>query len=82
MTKTTPEPPERIYGWLETQLSIARHYGGCSYEGFDYVIDAIRPDPPLVRVDVLARENKAKALEARARRLAIKQQAKAQGNLI
>ncbi len=25
--------PERIYGWLDTQLSIARHYGGCKYNG-------------------------------------------------
>ena len=34
-----PHPPERIYNWLDTQLSIARHYGGCTYQGFRYVTD-------------------------------------------
>ena len=30
--------PHRIYGWLNTQLSIARHYGGCEMNGKSYAI--------------------------------------------
>lgn len=30
--------PHRIYGWLESQLSIARHYGGCTINGKTYRI--------------------------------------------
>lgn len=30
--------PHRIYGWLNTQLSIARHYGGCEINGKSYAI--------------------------------------------
>lgn len=37
MQKQTTEP-HRIYGWLNTQLSIARHYGGCEINGKSYAI--------------------------------------------
>jgi len=60
-----PEPPERIYGWLGTQFSIARHYGGLKYQGVDYQIDYLSVDKPLVRVDVLAREAKARKDESK-----------------
>lgn len=30
--------PNRIYGWLNSQLSIARHYGGCEINGRSYAI--------------------------------------------
>lgn len=50
--------PERIYGWLDTQLSIARHYGGCKYNGHDYSIALNEEGQPLVRIDVLKRERK------------------------
>ena len=53
-----PNAPERIYGWLNTQLSIARHYGGCKYNGHDYCIAPNEAGQPLVRVDVLKRERK------------------------
>lgn len=53
------KPPERIYGWLNTQMSIARHYGGLKYQGYDYVIAYEEPDQPLVRVDVVKKEAKA-----------------------
>lgn len=56
LTKT----PERIYGWLDTQLSIARHYGGLSYNGKHYVVAYNEEGTPLVRSDVLAAEQKAK----------------------
>ena len=69
-------PPERIYGWLDSQLSLARHYGGCTYQGYDYVIDPIRPDPPLVRVDVLAREAKEAKLKKKEKRDAEKMDVK------
>lgn len=51
--------PERIYGWLDTQLSIARHYGGLSYNGKHYVVAHNEEGTPLVRSDVLAAEQKA-----------------------
>jgi hypothetical protein len=52
--------PEKIYGWINTQLSVARYYGGCSYNGHSYLIDMQDPEKPLVRRDVLTAELKAK----------------------
>lgn len=78
-----PEAPDRIYGWLNSQLSIARYYGGCTFQGHSYVIDPIRPDPPLVRLDVLQREQKAAKESEKAKRKADKLAATAaQGELI
>jgi hypothetical protein len=54
------EPPERIYGWRDSQLSVARHYGGMTYQGQHYQIDYHTKGEPLVRSDVLAREAKAR----------------------
>ena len=54
------EAPEKIYGWLDTQLSIARHYGGMKFRGASYVIDFADPDQPLVRQDIFQAEKKAK----------------------
>lgn len=53
-----PKAPEKIYGWLDSQMSIARHYGGLKYMGHSYVIDINDPDQPLVRQDVLQNEKK------------------------
>lgn len=77
------EPPERIYGWLNSQLSIARHYGGITYQGKHYQIDYRTKGEPLVRVDVLSREAKARKeraafIDAEAKRLS----KLAQGDLI
>ena len=52
------KPPERIYGWLESQLSIARHYGGIRYNEYHYLIAYNEEGQPLVREDVLKREAK------------------------
>lgn len=52
------EAPERIHGWLNTQLSIARFYGGCVVNGHRYTIAMNEPGQPLVREDVLKREAK------------------------
>lgn len=54
-----PKPPERMYGWLDSQMSTARHYGGLKYMGHSYVIDYADPDQPLVRQDVLEAAKKA-----------------------
>lgn len=80
---STKEPPERIYGWQDSQLSIARHYGGMKYQGHDYQIDYLSTGEPLVRVDVLKREAKtrkkrAALIDAEAKRL----NKLAQGSLI
>lgn len=56
--------PERIYGWLDTQLSIARHYGGLTYNGKLYVIAPDEEGEPLVRIDVKMAEKKAKRDDA------------------
>ena len=52
------QSPERIYGWIDSQMSIARHYGGLSYQGHKYTIAYAEQGQPLVRADVLAREAK------------------------
>jgi hypothetical protein len=57
---TKPDAPERIHNWLNTQLSIARHYGGIIYNGEEYVIAYNEEGQPLVRMDVFKREQKAK----------------------
>jgi hypothetical protein len=53
-------PPERIYGWMQSHLSIARFYGGCKFQGHTYSIDMTDPQHPLVRQDVLMRDAKAR----------------------
>ena len=62
------QKPERIYGWMDSQLSIARHYGGIKYQGIFYCIAENEEGKPLVRKDVLkreAKERKAKAKQAK-----------------
>lgn len=54
-----PDAPERIYGWMNSQLSIARFYGAIRYNGHLYEIDLSDPEAPLVRADVLRREQRA-----------------------
>lgn len=50
--------PEKIYNWLNSQLSIARFYGSIRIYGALYVIDESDKDLPLVRSDVLHKEAK------------------------
>lgn len=52
------DTPERIYHWQHSMLSIARHYGGCSYNGKHYTVAFSEEGQPLVRDDVLRREAK------------------------
>lgn len=72
--------PERIHGWQNSQLSIARHYGGCKYNGADYVIAYNEEGQPLVRWDVLKRE--AKEAKAAAKAAAKKRHKRTQGGLL
>jgi peroxiredoxin family protein len=50
--------PEKIYGWLDSQLSVARFYGSIKLNGATYVIDESDPRQPLVRQDVVKSEKK------------------------
>lgn len=52
--------PERIYHWLDSQLSIARFAGSITINGTTYVVAMHEKGQPLVRQDVLAAEAKAK----------------------
>ena len=52
--------PERIYHWLDSQLSIARFAGSIRINGVTYVVATHEEGQPLVRQDVLAAEAKAK----------------------
>jgi hypothetical protein len=52
------DQPERMYCISETQLSVARYYGGCTFNGADYVY--IPKEDMLIRADILAKENAAK----------------------
>lgn len=75
--------PERIYGWRNTQLSVAKWYGGCTYQGKNYIIDVEHPDEPLLRVDVMASEKKAKLqLKTSMTRAEVERALIAQRNLI
>ena len=52
--------PERIYHWLNSQLSIARFAGSITINGATYVVAPNEEGQPLVRQDVLVAEAKAK----------------------
>ena len=54
------EPPERIYNWLGSQLSIALFAGSITINGTTYVLAMHEEGQPLVRQDVLMAEAKAK----------------------
>jgi len=53
--------PHRIYGWLDSQLSIARHYGGCELNGKRYVIRYDLEGQPLEEVESKKGKRLAKA---------------------
>lgn len=48
--------PEEIHNVSQSQFSIARHYGGCTYQGAGYHYDAERD--VLIRLDVWQRRLK------------------------
>ena len=52
--------PEEIHYVSQTQFSVARYYGGCTFNGASYVYDA--ENDKLVRKDIqLARQAKCKS---------------------
>ena len=68
---TTVTAPEEIHGVSQSQFSVARHFGGCTYMGQSYIYDA--GQDRLIRRDVyLARLKQGKA-EAKALRDAERQ---------
>lgn len=71
-----PKPPEVIKGWRNSQLSIARFYGGLTYQGHRYEIDE---NDDLVRWDVLKERAK---VAARERHALTESQKTEQGRLI
>ena len=73
--------PEEIHGVSQSQFSVARHFGGCTYMGQSYIYDA--GQDRLIRRDVyLARLKQGKA-EAKALRDAERQRwMEAQNTLI
>ena len=75
-------PPERIHGWQDSQLSIARFYGRITYKGHTYTIAVAEKGAPLVRDDVLAREAKERKAADKAAQAAQAQAAKQQEQLI
>lgn len=54
------DTPERIYNWLDSQLSIARFAGSINIKGVTYIVAMHEEGQPLVRQDVLAAEAKKK----------------------
>ena len=52
--------PERIYNWLDSQLSIARFAGSITINGTTYIVAMHEEGQPLVRQDVLVAEAKKK----------------------
>lgn len=56
--------------WMNSQLSVARFYGGCTIHGERYVIDYT--DGALVKASVLEADKKAHAASERAKWKAIK----------
>jgi hypothetical protein len=76
-------PPERIYNWLNTQMSIARYSGGLTYMGHSYYVAPTEECAPLVRADVLKRERSEKIAEIKAaKQVANLKSQQAQGALL
>ena len=73
--------PEEIHGISQSQFSVARHYGGCTYMGQSYIYDA--GQDRLIRRDVYLALLKADKAEAKALRDAERKRwADAQKNLL
>jgi hypothetical protein len=48
-----PDAPEEIHGVSASFFSVSRFYGGCTFQGYQYVYDPARD--VLVRADVVKR---------------------------
>jgi hypothetical protein len=58
LDNTMTDHPERIYHWLDSQLSIARFAGSITINGAVYIVAMHEEGQPLVRQDVLVAEAK------------------------
>jgi len=74
MTGMIQRAPLRIYGWLDSPLSIARHYGGCVYAGHRYIVAYNEEGQPLVRADIVKLERKESRKEAQAEKSRLRAQ--------
>jgi len=54
--------PKKIYGWQDSQLSIARHYGGITMDGIRYDIHYQEEGQPLVEFIPKKKERKKKGV--------------------
>ena len=54
--------PKKIYNWQDSQLSIARHYGGISFNGVHYAIAYAEEGQPLVEMIIKKKERKKKGV--------------------
>ena len=59
-SNTMTNHPERIYHWLDSQLSIARFAGSITINGATYIVAPNEEGQPLVRQDVLMTKTKKK----------------------
>lgn len=59
---SSTEPPEEIHNVSESQLSVARHFGGTYFRGVHYTYDP--SSDKLIRSDIL-RAREAEAAKAR-----------------
>ena len=59
------DTPDRIYNWLDSQLSIARFAGSININGVTYIVAMHEEGQPLVRQHVLFAEAKAKKEETK-----------------
>jgi hypothetical protein len=74
-------PPDEIHHVSRSQFSVARYYGGCTYQGVSYAYDRSRD--VLIRRDVLAGRVRAAKVDAKKKRETDKAAAvDAQGDLI
>jgi hypothetical protein len=74
-------PPDEIRHVSRSQFSVARYYGGCTYQGVSYAYERARD--VLIRRDVLAGRVRVTKAEAKKKREADKADASdAQGDLI
>jgi hypothetical protein len=57
------DEPKKIYNWQDSQLSIARHYGGITMDGIRYDIHYEEEGQPLVEFIPKKKERKKKVLK-------------------
>lgn len=60
------DAPEYIHHVSKTQMSVSRHFGGCTYNGASYTY--IAADDCLIRNDVLKRDERARQQHAKSER--------------